>query len=78
MNNSQEITASHLRDVVDKVDVNIDYILNRCLAAAKAGEEKHSHYDSLNKNQQEELRKRGFTIKNLTDQRDGYLFIISW
>lgn len=76
--NSQEITSSYLRDIVGKVEVNIDYILNRCLADAKSGEEKHNHYDSLNKKQKEELLNRGFTIEDLTDPRDGYHFIISW
>lgn len=78
MNKTQNITASLLKEIVNKVDINIDSILNKCLAAAEAGEDRYSHYDSLNEKQHEELNKRGFHVKNLTDNRDGYLFIISW
>lgn len=76
MNNS-DITATKLREISQAVDIKLDPILNRLLAAAEAGEEYFTYYDNITRKQREELTKRGFTVIEIPD-KDLTYYKIAW
>lgn len=78
MSKLNEITAEHLKKISERVEVNIDPVLEKCLAEANKGERFTFIYEYLDRNQVGELFKRGFSVVDTSSQFDGHLFKISW
>lgn len=74
---TQRISAMSLRKISNLVNVNIDWILNRMLSEAEAGESSYHHYDTLTEKQKKELISRGFTIAPDEDNPEES-YIIKW
>lgn len=74
---SNKITAKSLRQICDMVEININPILERCLAAAEAGEDYIIYNDKLSTKQKLELMERELTILS-SDEAAMESYIIKW
>lgn len=62
------ITADSLRTISDSADLNVDWILERCLAAAEGGDTYYYHNDTLNRKQIDFIRSKGFNVEYFEGQ----------
>lgn len=72
-----KFTAQELRQIAEKVEVNVDGVLLRMKATAEAGETQYWHYDALNKKQVEYLQSLGYKIE-YSSHRNEDQYRISW